>query len=349
MFRVLGRTPPTAGLRWAALGPGAGRRAPVRRVHCVAVQAIRNRPCPKHLCTACVSAKSAIKIGSWATEAVTATQYMYCSFLLPFIYSLYQLWIKFGEHSYGQCLLRCTEVPHITDVSSLGPAGARDMYTAVISACLLPPTFNTPGGLVYSIRSDLTITTYSQLCLTRSRIIRILPRSKVYTKHLSFIFYCFLPHISRFFSKSKLFLQSQEIRLRQSWLYKVALNKLSTILPPNGNNVWWCAIMCTVRPRLSGHIGTGTYPDGRYTASSVGYRCYNVFTHCFSTWNKLLFIIEWIDNEIKLKFNYFVFVLSKILVENIYCKIADGRITEVQLYFLLQSNCNRNCPSNTRH
>ena len=68
----------------------------------------------------------------------------------------------------------------------------------------------------YSQHHHSFITMYSQLCLTRSRIIRILPRSKVYTKHLSFILYCFLPRISRFFSKSKLFLQSQEIRLRQS-------------------------------------------------------------------------------------------------------------------------------------
>ena len=59
---------------------------------------------------------------------------------------------------------------------------------------------------------------YSQLCLSRSRISRISPKSKVYTRHLSFIFYCFLPHRSKIFSRSKLFLQSQEIRLRQSWL-----------------------------------------------------------------------------------------------------------------------------------
>ena len=47
----------------------------------------------------------------------------------------------------------------------------------------------------------------------------------------------------------------------------------------------------TVQPRLSGHIGTGTYPDkwfGRIweiclnTATSVGLNtCYNVFTHCY--------------------------------------------------------------------
>ena len=72
------------------------------------------------------------------------------------------------------------------------------------------PTLFSSGPLCYK---------YSQLCLSQSRISRISPMSKVYTRHLSFIFYCFLPHISRIFSKSKLFLQSQEIRLRQSWLY----------------------------------------------------------------------------------------------------------------------------------
>ena len=55
---------------------------------------------------------------------------------------------------------------------------------------------------------------YSQLCLSWSRISRISPKSKVYTRHLSFILYCFLPHIIRILSKSNLFLQSQEIRLR---------------------------------------------------------------------------------------------------------------------------------------
>ena len=42
---------------------------------------------------------------------------------------------------------------------------------------------------------------------------------KVYLSPIFFIFYCFLPHISGIFSKPKLFLQSQWIRLRQSWLY----------------------------------------------------------------------------------------------------------------------------------
>ena len=56
----------------------------------------------------------------------------------------------------------------------------------------------------------------------------------------------------------------------------------------------------TVRPRLSGHIGTGAYPDkwfGRIweiclnTESSVGLNTSdNVFTHCYSICNKLLFI-----------------------------------------------------------
>ena len=60
---------------------------------------------------------------------------------------------------------------------------------------------------------------YSQPCLSRSRISQISPKSKVYTRNHSFIFYCCLPHISRIFSESKLFFESQEIRLRQGWLY----------------------------------------------------------------------------------------------------------------------------------
>ena len=57
---------------------------------------------------------------------------------------------------------------------------------------------------------------------------------------------------------------------------------------------WWST---TVRPRLSGHIGTSAYPDkwfGRIweiclnTASSVGLNTSdNVFTHCYSICNKL--------------------------------------------------------------
>ena len=79
----------------------------------------------------------------------------------------------------------------------------------------------TQNPVALACMCEIGFCTYSQLCLSRSRISRISPtcKSKVYTRHLSFIFYCFLPHISRIFSKSKLFLQSQEIRLRQSWLY----------------------------------------------------------------------------------------------------------------------------------
>ena len=59
-------------------------------------------------------------------------------------------------------------------------------------------------------------------------------------------------------------------------------------------------------------------------------------------------LLEWIDNEIKQKFNYFVFVWSKILVgkQTIYIarsrpdnrdiRITDGRITEVQLYIIIK-------------
>ena len=70
---------------------------------------------------------------------------------------------------------------------------------------------------------------YSQLCLSRSRISQISPKSKVYTRHLSINFCCFLPHISRIFCKSKLFLQSQEIRLRYLavvyWIEPLTLNQ----------------------------------------------------------------------------------------------------------------------------
>ena len=98
---------------------------------------------------------------------------------------------------------------------------------------------------------------------------------------------------------------------------------------------------CTVRPQLSGHVGTGTYRDkwfGRIweicfknTASSVGLNtCYNVFTHCFCICNCKLSFIEWISNEIKQKFNYFVFVFSKILVENRQYTLQDcGRMIEI--------------------
>ena len=41
---------------------------------------------------------------------------------------------------------------------------------------------------------------YSQPCLSRSRICWISPKSKVYTKHHSFTFYCFLPRIIQIFS-----------------------------------------------------------------------------------------------------------------------------------------------------
>ena len=65
----------------------------------------------------------------------------------------------------------------------------------------------------------------------------------------------------------------------------------------------------TVRPRLSGHIGTSTYPDkwfGRIweiclnTASSVGLNTsYNLFTHCYSICNKLSLMFNGLDNKIK--------------------------------------------------
>ena len=82
---------------------------------------------------------------------------------------------------------------------------------------------------------------YSQPCLSRSRISRISPKSKVYTRHHSFIFYCFLPHISRIFSKSKLFLQSQEIRLRQGWLYMV--HSIMTVCSPKYRKCMWVILV----------------------------------------------------------------------------------------------------------
>ena len=45
---------------------------------------------------------------------------------------------------------------------------------------------------------------------------------------LSFMFYCFLPHMSWIFSKSKVFLQSQWTRLRQSGLYLQSWSVLRT-------------------------------------------------------------------------------------------------------------------------
>ena len=118
----------------------------------------------------------------------------------------------------------------------------------------------------------------------------------------------------------------------------------------------------TVRPRLSGHIGSSAYPDkwfGRIweiclnTASSVGLNTsYNLFTHCYSICNKLSLMYNGLDNKIKqiqlfTVFNYFVFVLSKTVKsvvgnrqytarswpDNRDIQITDGRITEVQLYW----------------
>ena len=57
---------------------------------------------------------------------------------------------------------------------------------------------------------------------------------------------------------------------------------------------------------------------------------YNVFTHCYFIYNKIIIYIEWIDNKIKQIFNYFVFVLRKTLVENRQNILQDrGRIIEI--------------------
>ena len=69
-----------------------------------------------------------------------------------------------------------------------------------------------PPILYYDFNSiwSQTKIKYSQLCLSRIRLSRSSPKA-----HLSL----FSIVISGFFSKSKLFLQSQWIRLRHSWLY----------------------------------------------------------------------------------------------------------------------------------
>ena len=88
--------------------------------------------------------------------------------------------------------------------------------------------------------------------------------------------------------------------------------------PPPPKLLYWCngllknrvgRTVYTVRPRLSGHIGTSAYPDkwfGRIweiclnTASSVGLNTsYNLFTHCYSICNKLSLMFNGLDNKIK--------------------------------------------------
>ena len=76
---------------------------------------------------------------------------------------------------------------------------------------------------------------YSQLCLSQSRIIsRIIAKVEGQFKSSFLYFLLFWPQISRIFSKSKLFLQSQWIRLRQSWLYCRKWNELTF------NNTYFC-------------------------------------------------------------------------------------------------------------
>ena len=121
----------------------------------------------------------------------------------------------------------------------------------------------------------------------------------------------------------------------------------------------WATKWGTVWPRLSGHVGTGAYPDKRFVriwelcldkASSVRFIeviMYLLIAIVFVTINVH---INWKENEIKQKFIHFVFVLSKILCGNEWkidsneyalqdrgrfirdIRITGGWITEVRLY-----------------
>ena len=73
---------------------------------------------------------------------------------------------------------------------------------------------------------------YSQLCLGRILISRIIAKVEGLFKSSSLYILLFLTLISRIFSKSMLFLQSQQIRLRQSWLYNVLLIIYILPIPP---------------------------------------------------------------------------------------------------------------------
>ena len=90
--------------------------------------------------------------------------------------------------------------------------------------------------------------------------------------------------------------EQEKICRRESGRKKIREYERNAKMERNGKKTFWG----TVQPRLSGHIGTSTYPDkwfGRIweiclnTASSVGLNTYyNVFTHCFCMCNKFSFI-----------------------------------------------------------
>ena len=75
---------------------------------------------------------------------------------------------------------------------------------------------------MFILGKSAVLTKYSQLCLSEI-CMRQSPKLNVYSSPLFFIFYCFWPYISWIFCKSKLFLQSQRIRLRQSYLENLFL------------------------------------------------------------------------------------------------------------------------------
>ena len=159
---------------------------------------------------------------------------------------------------------------------------------------------------------------YSQPCLSRSRISQISPKSKVYTRYHSFIFYCFLPHISRIFYKSKLVLQSQEIRLRQGWLY---VTKYSV-------EFHWQSFIYPQRPQI--HVNPESFNyrtsvfEKQYTVwwSHVVYDCLTFHqkknkSNPLSTWStsmqRNLVITRTLDHEYYLVIQWNLVIRARIL------------------------------------
>ena len=68
----------------------------------------------------------------------------------------------------------------------------------------------------YKLLKSLHLIGWEQICQWKTLTKRLMKCPPVF-----YIFDCFVPHISLIFSRSKLFLQSQWIQLRQSWLYIV--------------------------------------------------------------------------------------------------------------------------------
>ena len=82
-------------------------------------------------------------------------------------------------------------------------------------------------------------------------------KSKVYSSPLFFIFYCFLPHISGIFCKSKSFLQSQWIRLRQSWLYFIPLSGTWGKSLSQTCVSWFCVVINRSTVMADAHVVVG--------------------------------------------------------------------------------------------